>query len=435
MNESSDIEKTSQLKEENLRLRQAVEELSVINEIATAISSTFSIEKIVDLMVQKCVKHLKVEQAAVMLLDEKGGEHPFKTMIRKVDTSGEMLPFRFNEQLTGWMLKNRKPLLINDFPNDDRFRTVSEGIFPITSLLSVPLMLKGRMIGLLTAFNKKAEGKFNIEDQRLFSIIAAQSAQVIENARLYEEEQELMKINEQVRLASEIQTGLLPKESPQIKGYDIAGASYPAQIVGGDYFDFISVDEKQWAICLGDVCGKGLPAAMLMANLQATIRGHAFIDSSPKLCLQRANHLLHHSTDSNKFATMVFGILEADKDRFVYANAGHNRPMHFSLKKEPVYLETAGIALSFLEHFTYDQGTVVFQPDDVLVIFSDGIPEAINNKEEEYGEKRMLDLISRYLTVSSFELIQKIVQDVQTYVGDTPQFDDMTLVVIKKVAP
>jgi sigma-B regulation protein RsbU (phosphoserine phosphatase) len=432
MKDSVDTSRTSKLEDENQQLRQAVAELSIINEIATAISSTFTMEKIVDLIVKKCVKHLKVEQTAVMLLDDKGGERPFRTMIRKVDTSGEMLPFRFNEQLTGWMLKNRKPLLINDLPNDDRFQGVAEGTFPINSLLSVPLTLKGRMIGLLTAFNKKMEGEFSHEDQRLLSIIAAQSTQVIENARLYEEEQQLMKMNEQVRLASEIQMGLLPKKSPQIEGYDIAGASYPAQIVGGDYFDFISVDEKQWAICLGDVCGKGLPAALLMANLQATIRGHALIDVSPQLCLQRSNCLLHKSTDSNKFATLFFCILDAGKDRIVYANAGHNRPLYFSSGKEPVFLEKAGIALSFLEKYAYSEETIAFKKDDVLVIYSDGIPEAINDSEEEYGEERFVNCIRRNLTCSSHELIEKIIQYVKNHAGDYPQFDDMTIVVIKR---
>jgi len=432
MKDSADTNKTSKLEDENLRLRRAVEELSIINEIATAISSTFTMEKIVDLIVKKCVKHLKVEQTAVMLLDEKGGERPFKTMIRKVDTSGEILPFRFNEQLTGWMLKNKKPLMINDLINDDRFQRVTDGPFPINSLLSVPLILKGRMIGLLTAFNKKLDGDFSAEDQRLLSIIAAQSAQVIENARLYEEEQELVKMTEQVRLASEIQTGLLPKEQPQVEGYDIAGASYPAQVVGGDYFDFISMDGKQWAICLGDVCGKGLPAAMLMSNLQATIRGYAVTDISPNECLTRSNHLLHKSTDSNKFATVFFGILDAEKNQFTYANAGHNRPFYFSAGEDPIYLETAGIALSFLENFSYEQDTVVLKKDDVLVIYSDGIPEAINDREEEYGEERMMSCVTGNLSCSSHDLIQKIVDDVQNHVGDYPQFDDMTIVIIKR---
>ena len=432
MKDSIDPNKASSLEDENLRLRRAVEELSIINEIATAISSTFTMEKIVDLIVKKCVKHLKVEQTAVMLLDEKGGERPFKTMIRKVDTSGEMLPFRFNEQLTGWMLKNKKPLLINDLPNDDRFQRVAEGPFPINSLLSVPLILKGRMIGLLTAFNKKLEGDFSIEDQRLLSIISAQSTQVIENARLYEEEQELVRMTEQVRLASEIQTGLLPKESPELEGYDIAGASYQAQVVGGDYFDFIFLDGKQWAICLGDVCGKGLPAAMLMSNLQATIRGYALTDTSPQKCLEQSNHLLHKSTDSNKFATVFFGVLDAVKNQFVYANAGHNRPLYFSPGKDPVYLETAGIALSFLEKFSYEQDTVALKKDVVLVIYSDGIPEAINDQEEEYGEERLINCINKNITSSSKELIQKIIDDVQNHVGETPQFDDMTLVVIQR---
>ena len=188
------LDKIHQLEEENLRLRRAVEELSVLNEIATAISSTLTLDQIVDLIVEKCVKHLKVEQAAGMLRREEAEEKPFQTMIRRADTTANFLPYRLDAQLTGWMLKNQKPLVINDFKNDNRFSGIDESKFPIQSLLSVPLLSKGRMIGLLTVFNKKSEQGYSSEDQRLLSIISTQSAQVIENARLIEEEKALLQM-------------------------------------------------------------------------------------------------------------------------------------------------------------------------------------------------------------------------------------------------
>ena len=135
---------------------------------------------------------------------------------------------------------------------------------------------------------KKHGEHFSEEDQRLLSIIATQSAQVIENARLTEEEQEYIVMKEQLRLAYDIQISLLPNDTPKIPGYEIAGISIPAQTVGGDYFDFIKIDQNRLAVCLGDVSGKGLPAAMLMANLQATIRSQTLEDRTPDICLQKA---------------------------------------------------------------------------------------------------------------------------------------------------
>jgi sigma-B regulation protein RsbU (phosphoserine phosphatase) len=253
---------SNRLEEENRRLRAAVEELSILNDIATAITSTQSIEQIIELIVKKCVKYLKVEQGAVMLLDEKDQQNPFHTMIRRQDSISNLLPYRLDAQITGWMLKNKNSLMINNFESDTRFNFVSrqnqstDKNFPVKSLLSAPMLLKGKLIGLLTVFNKRTLTGFTNDDQRLLGIIAAQSAHVVENARLYHEEQALIHLQEEMKLAYEIQVDLLPKSQPKIKGYQIAGKSIPAKEVGGDYYDFISVDDNHLAFCVGDISGK-----------------------------------------------------------------------------------------------------------------------------------------------------------------------------------
>ena len=155
---------------------------------------------------------------------------------------------------------NKRPLLSNSPRADERFRGITWDP-SIHSILCVPLMVKSALIGVLTAYNKKDDREFTEEDQRLLAIIAMQSGQVVENARLYEEEKKLLTMEEEVRLASVIQIELLPQEAPSIPHYDIAGTSIPAQQVGGDYFDFIPVEEFSLAVCLGDVSGKGLPAS------------------------------------------------------------------------------------------------------------------------------------------------------------------------------
>jgi GAF domain-containing protein len=176
-----------QLEDENRRLRRAVEELSIINSISGAIGSTMSLNSIVELIVQESVKYMNVEQGAVMLLRSEEENDPFRTMARKAYSGSDAVPYRFGQQLTGWMLKNQTPLLINDLQNDPRFKNVATVDFPMRSLLSVPLRAKGEMVGLLNLFNKRTPGGFTPDDQRLLSIIASQSAQIVENVRLYEE--------------------------------------------------------------------------------------------------------------------------------------------------------------------------------------------------------------------------------------------------------
>lgn len=416
---------------ENARLRTAVEELSVLNDIATAVGSASSLEHIIELIVHKCIKHLKVEQATITLLDARREQMPFRTIIRGADTSSEILPYRLDAELTGWMLKNEKPLIVNDLKSDARFQ-MKDGAGLVRSVLSVPLLLKGRMIGLLNLFNKRTEGGFSEADARLLGIIATQSAQVIEHARLFVEEQALKLMQEEMKLAYKIQMDLLPKEPPRFQGYDIAGISIPAKTVGGDYFDFLHLSDETMAFCLGDVSGKGMPAALLMATLQATLRGQIMIDPSPKSCLTRTNSLIFRSTDADKFATLFYGMLNRHSHELTYGNAGHNYPLFLKPGAQPVRLETGGLVLGCLEDFSYVEGTLRLDPGDSLLVYSDGITESVNADDEEFGEPRLTGLFSECASDGSRQVIDRIVSAVRAHAGESSQRDDMTLLVIKR---
>jgi sigma-B regulation protein RsbU (phosphoserine phosphatase) len=432
----ADPEKNSEidrLARENTRLKSAVDELSILNDIATAVSSASSLERTIELIVHKCIKHLKVEQATITLLDAARVGTPFHTIIRGADTSSEILPYRLDAELTGWMLKHQKPLIVNDLKGDDRFQATDRETCAVRSVLSVPLVLKGRMIGLLNLFNKRTGDDFSDADARLLGIIATQSAQVIEHARLFAEEQALKVMQEEMKLAYKIQMDLLPKAAPPFTGYDIAGTSIPAKAVGGDYFDFISLDDRKLALCLGDVSGKGMPAALLMANLQATLRGQVMIDPSPAQCLNRSNSLLFRSTDADKFATLIYGVLDRESNRLVFSNAGHNYPLLLEPGGQPRRLELGGLVLGCLEDFCYTEGIVEFEPGDTLLVYSDGITESIDANDEEFGEERLATLLRTHGAEPASQFIERIVAAVRTHAGELAQMDDMTLLVIRRL--
>lgn len=431
--ETVDSSKIKVLENENRRLKIAIEELSALNDIATAITSTQSLENVIDLIVNKCIKHLKVQQAVVMLLNEKDQVNPFHTMIRKQDSISDILPYRLDAQLTGWMLKNKSPLMVNDLLKDVRFKFFIKDDLGITSLLSVPMLLKGKLIGLLTVFNKHAESGFTTEDQRLLSILAAQSAHIIENARLYEEEQAFMRFREEMRVAYDIQMKLLPSSFPQLEGYDIAGQSVPAKDVGGDYFDFIEIDKDRMAFCLGDISGKGIPAALLMANLQATLRGQALMNISCKETIDFSNKLLHNSTDFNRYATLFYGILNKKENTIIYCNAGHNVPIMLDNDLNFIKLNLGGIVVGAISEYDYQETKINFDQGNLLVLYSDGITEAMTKNEEEFGEERLLEIVKKNKTDDAKDLINKIFLTVNEYTGNVPQMDDMTVVVIKRV--
>lgn len=422
----------SRLEAENLRLRRAVEELSVINEVATAVSSASSLETIVDLVVQKCVKHLAVAQGAVLIFGDQEHGAALRTMVRKVDAESGADPFRLSEQVIGWLLKSQAPLVINDAENDKHFpQPTQTADASVKSLLCAPLRLHGKMIGVLSVFNKRSAEGFTASDERLITIIAAQSAQVIENARLHEEEKALQLMQQEMRMAYDIQINLLPKSPPTVPGYDVAGKTTPAHNVGGDYFDFLAAGEGRLAICLGDVSGKGMPAAMLMANVQATIRGQTLLRPSPSECMRHSNQLLYQSTDSNKFVTFFYGLLDFKKHRFCYANAGHNPPILLRKGDEPRLLETGGPVLGILPNCDFEEAEVRLEPGDTLLLYSDGFPEAMNRQFEEFGEERLLATLQEVRGGRSAVIVENLFDAVKEHSGDAPQTDDMTLVVVR----
>ena len=419
------------LEQENRRLKRAVEELSILNEIGIAISSTMGVQKMTELILKKCTKYIKAEQGVIWLVSREEEIPRFETFKRVVDPTFVGLPYRLGVSLTGWILKYQKPLLINDLTKDERFKGKEIESADIRSLLAVPLRLKNKMLGVLCLFNKKDDADFTPDDQRLLSIIAIQSAQTIENARLYEEERKLLDLEEDLRTAHRIQQSFLPKENPIIKGIDIFGLSIPAKEVGGDYYDFIQIDEHHLGIAIADVSGKGTPAALLMANLHACLRGQALINRSVKDTVNKANFMLSRFMEMGRFITLFYGILDVKKKTFTYTNAGHNFPLLLNKDSNSKTLEKGGIILGISDNSVYEEETVQLNPGDLLLLYTDGISEAMNEKDEMFEEQRLLKLLKDNQKTSAQNLSEKIVDSVLSFQGTIPRADDITLVLVK----
>ena len=419
------------LREENRQLKRAVEELSILNDLSRAIGASVDSQDIIRKIVDRSMRAVQAEQTVVTLV-EHSADQTMKTLVRAMTSSAEHPHYHLNENLLGWMHLYKKPLLTNDPTNDERFKGLKWDR-TIHSVLCVPLMVKSELKGVITSYNKKQKMGFTQEDQRLLAIIAGQSAQIIENARLYEEEKAYASIQEQVKLAYQIQLDLLPKSNPDVNGYDIAARSIPAQMVGGDYFDFIQVKDDQWAICLGDVSGKGLPASLLMANLQATLRGQTLLDAPTAESVLRSNKLMYRSTDPEKFATLFYGVLNTSKNQLSYCNAGHEIPFVLTSGEETTRLETGGMALGILDDFPYQESAVTLNPQDVLIIYSDGIPDATNEFDHPFGEQQLIALTREHRSASAQSILERIIAAVKKHEGKTAQLDDLTLVVIKRL--
>lgn len=428
----TNTERLRQLEEENRQLKRAVEELSILNDLSREIGASLDSEEIMQRIVKRSLRATGAEQGVITLVDEESAD-PAHTLIRTNASSGKHPPFRAHEQVLGWMHLNQEPLMVNEPSQDQRF-SGARWSDQVHSILCVPLFVRSRMIGMLTLFNKKDREGFTSEDRRLLTIIASQSAQVIENARLYEEERALLRVQEELRLAADIQLRLLPESAPEIEGYDLAGTSIPAQSVGGDYFDFLPLEDGKIAACVADVSGKGLPAALLMSNLQAALRARYDSCRSPSECLTVLSSLLYRNTHRGSFVTMVYGILDVTTHTLAYANAGHNRPLLCGSDASIERLETAGLVLGAIASLDYEADRIDIEPGSVLLIYSDGVTEAMNDARAEYGEDRLATVLVESREKSADAILKRITDDVAAHAGDTPQHDDMTLLVIKRDA-
>ena len=321
------------LLEENQRLHETIEELSVLNDISAAISSSMSLEEIETVLIKKCIKYLMVEEGVVTLLNDTDSEQPVQTLLRKPNSIFESLPNKIDDQVIGWVLKNKTTLMVNNFSEDTRFKFGDVNDTRLKSLLCAPMFVKGKLIGFVSLINKRI-GEFTLNEQRLLSICASQSAQIIENARLYKQESVLIKLIEEMSLAAQIQKNLLPKAPFIFSGYTILGATSPAKDVGGDFYDYISLTKNKAAIWLGDVSGKGIPASLLMATIQGVLRSKSLDSKSCSDTLQFLNEIILRNNDEDKYATLFYSILNFETNELTFVSAAHEKILHFHKNQE-----------------------------------------------------------------------------------------------------
>ena len=407
-------------------LLESYEELDLLHRVAGRLASNLDVQQNVELVLAEAVEILDADLGWVYPVDP--ASELFRPRRKGISPRAvEILRDRVRYDL-------RRGGRARVFENL-RSRPDLEGTDPPDSLLCATLAANGTVFGVLCV-GRRGERTFTAGDGKLAHALASSAAMALENHRLnlarLEQERAEIRRRDEMRLAHDIQTHLLPRTVPALAGYDIAGRSLPARGVGGDYFDIVPVGEGRAALCLGDVCGKGVPAALLMANLQASIRGQTLLGASPAACLAQTNRLLCESTDPEKFVTCFYGILDARENHLHYANAGHERPLLVSAEGEYVALDPGGLVLGVEPGETYPEACVDIQPGEVFVLYSDGITEAWNEDEEEFGLERLVDVLAAHRKAAAADVLEAVLTAVEAHAGDAPVSDDRTLVVVRR---
>lgn len=261
-------------------------------------------------------------------------------------------------------------------------------------------------------------------------------AKAMEIQRLKEENQLFhQRLEMELDVARKIQRILLPQQIPSTEGLDIGIFSQPAKSVGGDYHDLIELPSGGLGIAIGDVSGKGMPAALLMANVQASLRRYSESAYSPKEIVYRVNNSLCpicQYIEEHRFITLFYGVLNPENRTLTYSNAGHNYPLIFRGNRNLCeQLESTGLPCGIMEDASYDEGQIGLELDDIALFYTDGITEAMNSDEAVFGEERLRDIASRNLRLDSARLVADLREELVKFVGSVPQHDDVTLMALK----
>lgn len=416
-----------QLQQVNLDLAARVQELKTLFELSQAFGAALDRDEALKLLGFALMGQLLADRHAV-LLTQAGGDEPFELAAHR----------GLKDELDDDFLVHLGTL---DVPV--RLGGATEGIpEPVLAglkahgmAMAMPLRMQDEMRGVLLIGPRATGRAYTGADVAFVASLGTLALTAIENAALVQARIEKERLEEELRLARNIQMRLLPTEMPTIPGYEIASLSLPSRYVAGDYFDVLPLTGGKLLLAIADVSGKGAPAALLMANLQAGLRllRQELDPEKPDLATatRRLNRVVCENTDAASFITFFWGVLDPESGSFTYVNAGHNPPrlVHPSTGIEP--LESGGLILGVLPDAKYEEGNILITPGDALVFYTDGVTEARNADDEEYGETRLDAALLQHCSHSADDCLNALRNDVEAFIDGVPYTDDVTMLVLK----
>ncbi len=381
------------------------------------------LEDLFQLILNLSIEAVGAERGVLMTLE---GE---QLIPRSVHGEG----FRISTTVRDRVLKEKTSLLVRDIAQEHALReqlSISEQ--QIHSLMAVPLQTENRVIGLVYVDSRLFIREFTSDDLNLLTVLTNVAAIRIEHQRLQAVQHDAEIRARDLEQAAEIQRSILPKSPPNAEGLDVAGHNAPSRTVGGDYYDFITYPDGRMTVVLGDVAGKGMSAALLMSNLQARVQilAETPVDLAP--LMSRLDRSLSVNCPANRFITMFMCRIDPSSGEIVYCNAGHNPAFLVRADGSVQELKSMGTVLGILPDLGYDQGQETLRDGDLIAIYSDGVTEAHDPSDEEFGESRLADLLALHRESSAEEIIELVLSAVDEWTDLAPPDDDVTLVVIRR---
>ena len=411
-----------QLREVNRNLDRKYQELNTLFDLSKEFNVILDSDKVIRLLTFSLMGQIGVSRYA-FCLDDNG---KLKLVASKLDR--ELGPQGVLRQLCGL----RKADLVENLARSKRFQAVASELQRVGIVAVVPMQLQNQVKGAVLLGEKLMGGMYTKADLEFLYSLANLAIISIENARLFREALEKQRMEDELAIAREIQQGLLPRSLPKLEGFEVRAINVPSKQVGGDYYDVVPISHGEYIFAIGDVSGKGTPAALLMANVQASLRAFAPMGLSLSEATGRINDLTCLSTGQDKFITFFWGCLTHATKQFRYVNAGHNPPFLLRATGEIERLDVGGIILGLMKTPTpYPEGVVTLNGGDVIVMFTDGVSEAMNSAEEDFTEARLEEVLKSSRAVSAQQIILDVQRALEAYTRGAPQSDDITMLVLK----
>jgi len=428
------IDTAAQIHDIEPRISTSQDEVALLRSLVEAsklLNSTLELGPLLKLILQVAAENTRADRGTIYLVDRQRNE-----IWSRVAQGEQMVEIRMpmSQGIAGHVASTGEIVSLENVYDDPRFdrSTDLRTGYQTKTMLCMPLRNKERdIIGVFQILNKK-NGAFNQQDAVFLDALSTHAAIALENARLYQDALEKKRLEGEISVAREIQQRLLPDKMPEFRGFEFAAKNIPTFKVGGDYYDFLALPDGRLAFAIGDVSGKGVPAALLMSSLRAGFQTQLREDKSLTSVADKLNRLIFHCTSMSSFITFFFGVINPRTKYIDYINCGHNPPYVLLQDGSLKDLREGGLVLGMIDDAKFSRGRVLLSPGEMLVSFTDGVTEALNKRGRLFSEKKLEKLILKNRKRKAIELMEIVINAVQAHIGEAPQSDDITVLIIRR---
>jgi len=406
-----------------------------IYQISTLAAGNFELQEVLDRLAEAAVKVTDTTACSMRLLDDNTGDLKMRSTYGLSEEYRDKGPVTLDEPVIKEAFSGRA-VVLDDMRLDPRVRyreaTIQEGLI---SQLTVAMTFKGKPLGVLRLYSPEPN-RFNRQAIRVARLVASQCATAITNARLFAEALEGAKMKQQMDLAAAVQRRMIPEKAPCMCGLDLAAIYKPCHEIGGDLYDFFAIDDHRIIVSIADVIGKGVPAAIMMSMFRGSMRAYAdggYGRHEMREIIQKLNLVACRECRNGEFITLFLACIDIQDSTITYCNCGHEPGLLLPAGRPVQNLETGGLVMGLMENAQYETETLPFNKNDCLLLYTDGLIDAVNFEGKLWGKERLLTVLDLYRESSSAQLVHTILGYRRRFVGLASQFDDTSVLAIRKI--